>query len=156
MTNTIATAAEAVENAHLPGLREVHTNPDAKAVATKDVPKALKASAAAKSPAQWAYERIILYIQNFEQQLDNDQEVGMGFVGGDAGVIKIEGLGFYDPDLITFYGSDGTGAKTQLIQYVTQLNVMLRAAPKELDREEPNRIGFKLAKELDRDEDATV
>lgn len=156
MTDEIATAAEAIENAHLPGLREVHTNPDAQSVTADGLPKALKNPAANKSPAQWAYERIILYIQNFEKQLDNDQEVGMGFVGGDAGVIKIEGLGFYDPDLITFYGSDGTGAKTQLIQHVSQLNVMLRAAPKEVDQQEPNRIGFQLAQELDREEDATV
>jgi hypothetical protein len=97
-----------------------------------------------------------MYIQNFEKQLDNDQEVGMGFVGGDAGVIKIEGLGFYDPDLVTFYGRDGAGVKTQLIQHVTQMNVMLRAAPKEQDQAEPNRIGFRLAEELNREEDATL
>lgn len=156
MTDEIATSAEAIENAHLPGIREVHTNPDAKCASEGDLPKALKEPAEKKSPAQWAYERIILYIQNFEKQLDIDEEVGMGFVGGDAGVIKIEGLGFYDPDLITFYGSDGSGAKTQLIQHVSQLNVMLRAAPKHVDQAEPNRIGFRLAKELDRDEDATA
>lgn len=156
MTDEIATSAEAIENAYLPGIREVHTNPDAKCASEGDIPKALKEPAEKKSPAQWAYERIILYIQNFEKQLDNDEEVGMGFVGGDAGVIKIEGLGFYDPDLITFYGSDGSGAKTQLIQHVSQLNVMLRAAPKQVDQAEPNRIGFRLAKELDRDEDATA
>lgn len=156
MNDDIKTSAEAVEDGHLPGLREVHTNPDAKCPSDSSLPKALKESSAKKSPAQWAYERIILYIQNFEKQLDNDHEVGMGFVGGDAGVIKIEGLGFYDPDLITFYGSDGTGTKTQLIQHVSQLNVMLRAAAKEVDQVEPNRIGFRLAKELDRDEDATA
>ena len=152
----IETSAELIENAILPTLREVHTDPDKEGVAAGEIPAALKEPAEHKSQAQWAYERIILYIQNFEKQLDNDHEVGMGFVGGDAGVIKIEGLGFYDPDLITFYGSDGTGAKTQLIQHVNQLNVMLRAAPKELDQEEPNRIGFRLAGELTREEDATT
>jgi hypothetical protein len=156
MTDKIATSAEAHENAHLPGLREVHTDPNAQAAVAGDVPKALKDPKAPKSPAQWAYERIIMYIQNFEKQLDNDQEVGMGFVGGDAGVIKIEGLGFYDPDLVTFYGRDGAGVKTQLIQHVTQMNVMLRAAPKEQDQAEPNRIGFRLAEELNREEDATL
>ncbi|SEW39042.1 hypothetical protein SAMN04488515_2546 [Cognatiyoonia koreensis] len=156
MTDEIATSAEAIENAHLPSIREVHTNPDAKCASEGGIPKALKEPTGRKSPAQWAYERIILYIQNFEKQLDNDEEVGMGFVGGDAGVIKIEGLGYYDPDLITFYGSDGTGAKTQLIQHVSQLNVMLRAAPKQVDQAEPNRIGFRLAKELEREDDATA
>ena len=105
-----------------------------------------------KSPAEWAYERLILYIQNFEEQLDNTQEVAMGFTGGDVGVLKIEGVGFFDPDIVTFYGSDGTGAKTQLIQHVSQLNVMLRALPREDASEDPpNRIGFRLAADLGKD-----
>ncbi len=144
----IETSAEQLENAVL---REVHANPDAKSVDSANLPAALKESPAHKSPAQWAYERIIMYIKNFEEQLDNDHEVGMGFVGGDAGVIRIEGLGFYEPDLITFYGSDMAGAKTQLVQHVSQLNVMLRAAPKHIDQAEPNRIGFRLASALERD-----
>ena len=101
--------------------------------------------AKAKSPAEWAYERLTLYIKNFEEQLDNEHEVAMGFTGGDAGVLKIEGMGFFDPDIVTFYGSDPAGGKTQLVQHVSQLNVMLRALPKEVETEEPNRIGFKLA-----------
>jgi hypothetical protein len=35
-----------------------------------------------------------------------------------------------------------------LIQHVSQLNVMLRALPKEVEAAEPNRIGFKLAREV--------
>ena len=101
--------------------------------------------AKAKSPAEWAYERLTLYIKNFEEQLDNEHEVAMGFTGGDAGVLKIEGMGFFDPDIVTFYGSDPAGGKTQLFQHVSHLNVMLRALPKEVETEEPNRIGFKLA-----------
>ena len=102
---------------------------------------------AEKSPAEWAYERLILYIQNFEEQLDNEHEVAMGFTGGDVGVLRIEGLGYFDPDIVTFYGTDGDGAKTQLIQHVSQLNVMLRALPREdaSDDEPPYRIGVRLA-----------
>ncbi len=144
----IQTTAERLENAVL---GEIHSDPNAKAVDGEALPAALKESPKHKTPAQWAYERLIMYIKNFEEQLDNDHEVGMGFVGGDAGVIRIEGLGFYEPDLITFYGSDMTGAKTQLVQHVSQLNVMLRAAPKHIDQAEPNRIGFRLASALERD-----
>jgi len=153
--NQIDTSAELTENAVIPTIKEVLSEAAKGRALQGELPTAIKESPQQKSPAQWAYERIILYIQNFEKQLDNDQEVGMGFTGGDAGVIKIEGLGFFDPDLITFYGSDGTGAKTQLVQHVSQLNVMLRASPKEVDQAEPNRIGFKLAEALERDEDAT-
>lgn len=73
----------------------------------------------------------------------------MGFAGGDAGVLRIEGMGYFDPDIITFYGADPTGARTQLIQHVTQLNVLLRALPKAVEQEAPNRIGFRLAEALD-------
>lgn len=104
-----------------------------------------------KSPAEWAYERLILYIQNFEEQLDNEHEIAMGFTGGDAGVLRIEGMGFFDPDIVTFYGTDDGGSKTQLIQHVSQLSVMLRALPKQTEAPEPNRIGFRLAKDLAKD-----
>ena len=74
----------------------------------------------------------------------------MGFAGGDAGVLRIEGMGFFNPDIITFYGSEATGVKTQLIQHVSQLNVLLRALPKQPDQPEPNRIGFQLAADLEK------
>lgn len=102
-----------------------------------------------KTPAQWAYERMIIYLQKFEEGLDPDQEVGMGFAGSDAGTLHIQGMGFFAPDMITFYGMDQTGAKTQLVQHYSQLNVMLKAAPKL--NEEPNRIGFEMRSSLDKD-----
>lgn len=108
-----------------------------------------------KSPAEWAYERLILYIQNFEERLDNAHEVAMGFTGGDAGVLRIEGIGYFDPDIVTFYGTDTLGAKTQLIQHVSQLNVMLRALPRQDESEEPpTRIGFRLAADMEASGDA--
>ena len=72
----------------------------------------------------------------------------MGFVGDNSGVLRIEGMGFFDPDVITFYGADEVGGKTQLIQHVSQLSVMLRALPKAVPAEDPKRIGFRLAAEL--------
>lgn len=145
MDDKIATAAEAVEADALPRLREVHTDPSQTAPDTA----AIKHTKEPKSPARWAYERLILYIQNFEKTLDNDHEVAMGFAGSDTGVIRIEGMGYFDPDVITFYGSDPEGTKTQLIQHVTQLSVMLRALPKQTPTVAPNRIGFRLAAALE-------
>ncbi|MEL7175445.1 MAG: DUF6173 family protein [Pseudomonadota bacterium] len=147
MDDKIKTTAELAESDALPRLREVHADPDHKC------PEPINAPATQKSPAQWAYERMILYIQNFEKQLDNAHEVAMGFAGGDAGVLRIEGMGYYDPDIVTFYGSDASGAKTQLVQHVSQLSVLLRALPKEVDQAEPNRIGFRLAKALEEGDD---
>lgn len=97
-----------------------------------------------KSPAEWAHDRLVMYIRNFESQLDGQHEIAMGFASDESGVLRIEGLGYFEPDIITFYGRDDDGAKTQLIQHVTQLSVMLRAVPKEARAEAPRRIGFQL------------
>ena len=151
----ISTTAEAIENAALPKARVVHTDPRAPKTAEQmPLPKSVcEVPVDQKSPAEWAYERLVLYIQNFEQQLDADHEVAMGFAGGDMGILRIQGIGYFAPDIVTFYGADMTGARTQLVQHVSQLNVMLRAAPKEENSEPANRIGFRLAAALEGDED---
>ena len=146
---TIDTSAELLENEILPKRREVHTNGAAAEGQDGALPRAMAKPAAQKSPAQWAYERIILYIKNFESSLDAEHEVGMGLTDTGAGVLRIEGLGYFDPDIVTFYGTDGTGARVQLVQHVSQLNVVLRANPKAIPTEPPRRIGFELARGLD-------
>lgn len=126
--------------------------PMAKPAAKTPAPKKLVARKAAakpaadrpKSPAEWAHDRLVMYIRNFESQLDGQQEIAMGFASDESGVLRIEGLGYFEPDIITFYGRDDDGAKTQLIQHVTQLSVTLRAVPKEARAEAPRRIGFQL------------
>lgn len=146
MGKGIETSVELAEADILPRRHETHADPEA---IPCDGPQSLdERPMSEKSPAEWAYERLILYIQNFEEQLDNEHEVAMGFTGGDAGVLRIEGMGFFDPDMLTFYGSDSEGIKTQLVQHVSQLSVMLRALPKEPEQEVPNRIGFRLAADL--------
>lgn len=140
--------------AEKPKLHEVHTDPKRKKASEQELAKSVaEQSDEMKSPARWAYERLILYINNFEDQLDDKHEVAMGFAGSDAGVLRIEGMGYFDPDIVTFYGSDEDGNKTQLIQHVSQLSVILRALPIAIfdDEEEPTpvRIGFRLAEDLD-------
>ncbi len=134
-----------------PRAHAVHADPKAAAAAEgKPLPVSVSDTPLAeKSPAEWAYERLVIYIQNFEEQLDAEHEIAVGFVGGDAGVLRIEGLGFFDPDIVTFYGTDADGTKTQLIQHVTQLSVMLRAIPKKSPEVAANRIGFRLVADLE-------
>jgi Family of unknown function (DUF6173) len=104
--------------------------------------KKTPAPAPPKGPAAAAYERLVIYIRNFEAQLDGAHEMAMGFAGNDAGIIRIEGLGFFDPDILTFYGRDEDGLKTQLVQHVSQLSFILRAVPKKEPESPPRRIGF--------------
>lgn len=143
----VSTSAEAAENAVLPCRHEVHADGSAPAAPLPE--NVIDEPVEKKSPAAWAYERLILYIQQFEESLDSDEEVAMGFAGGDAGVLRIEGMGYFDPDIVTFTGTDAQGAKTQLVQHVSQLSVLLRAMPKRPDRPEPARIGFRLRRDLE-------
>ena len=153
--HVISTTAEAAEAAAIPRRIEVSAIDDVAGDAGNACPPegcVTERPVADKSPAEWAYERLVLYIRDFESQLDNEHEVAMGFTGSDAGILRIEGMGFFDPDMITFYGSDPAGIRTQLVQHVSQLNVILRALPKRRDEVAPRRIGFRLAERL---EDAT-
>jgi hypothetical protein len=150
--NEIATSAEVGEDLLLPDAGVVSVGSDGAPHAEEQaLPKGVAAKPVEqKSPAEWAYERIILYIRNFEEQLDGEHEVAMGFAGGDVGSLRIEGMGFFAPDLITFYGSEPNGAKMQLVQHVSQLSVMLRALPKPKEQGKAVRIGFELSKGLEK------
>ncbi|MEW9919718.1 DUF6173 family protein [Marimonas sp. MJW-29] len=156
MDDTISTAAEAIEADALPRLYEAHCSPDESSNKGPNVPDCIaRKPVTQKSPAQWAYERTVLYLRNFEEQLDNEHEVAMGFVGGNAGVLRIEGMGYFDPDIVTFYGTDAEGGRTQLVQHVSQLSVIFRALPKARPGKAPNRIGFRLVEDLEKAQAAT-
>ncbi|MEM7240686.1 MAG: DUF6173 family protein [Pseudomonadota bacterium] len=148
MADEIQTSAEAVEGAMLAELYAVQVDKHGNVQKEQQAAQSKK-PISQKSPAEWAYERIVMYIQNFEKTLDGEHEVGMGFAGSDAGSLKIQGMGYFAPDIVTFYGTDMSGNKMQLVQHVSQLNVMLVAEPKAEPEEEPVRIGFKLAQELE-------
>jgi len=141
-----------------PKARAVHADPAAPASAEQQpLPKGVtRKPVKKKSPAEWAYQRLILYIKHFEERLDNEHEVAIGLAGGDIGVMRIEGIGYFDPDIVTFYGKDMTGARTQLVQHVTQLNVMLRAVPRPATEPEPRRIGFHLVRDLDAEDEEPI
>lgn len=151
MSERIKTTAEAIEAAVLPEAYAVNVDSETcKRVTPKPLPLGVtQKSLEQKSPAEWAYERIVLYIKDFEEQLDSEHEVAMGFTGGDVGTLKIQGMGYFAPDILTFYGEDPDGSKVQLVQHVSQLSVMLVAAAKEDEQAEPTRIGFKLAEDLE-------
>jgi len=149
MDDRIETTAEAAENHALPRRHDVLA--EGAPVEPEPLPSGMtRKPVAEKSLAEWAYERLILYIRNFEKQLDEEHEVAMGFTGGDAGVLRIEGMGFFDPDVVTFYGTDASGLRTQLVQHVSQLSVILRALPRHASRTEPRRIGFRLVADLEK------
>lgn len=145
-SGAVATTAEALEADALPRAHAVHADALARGVEDGPMPDRLPPP---RSPAEWAYRRLVLYIARFEETLDAEHEVAMGFTDGGTGVLRIEGMGFFDPDIVTFYGTDPQGARVQLIQHVTQLSVLLRALSKRRPEEAPRRIGFRLRADLE-------
>ena len=143
------TTAEAMESDALPRCAELRADGTNHAV---PVPAALK-NGSAKSPAEWAYQRIILYMKAFEEALNDSEVMAMGFAGGPSGILRVQGVGFHAPDLVTFSGVNETGEMMQAIQHVSQLNVMLRAMPRPVDQPTPERIGFQLARALEQAEE---
>jgi hypothetical protein len=95
------------------------------------------------------YERLIEYIGDFENQLEQDKEVGLRLVSfGESILIHVTDIGYYNPYLITFTGyTNGTNNKVQLIQHVSQISFMLMAVPR-TNPERP-RIGFILKQKLE-------
>ncbi|MEL6585071.1 MAG: hypothetical protein AAFY65_16935 [Pseudomonadota bacterium] len=141
------TTADALEAAALPRCAELRADGQNHAPPVPDA--VAKRPPEQKSPAEWAYQRLILYLKAFEETLDAEEEAAMGFTGGPGGTMRILGLGFHAPDIVTFTGVDQSGLRAQSIQHVSQLNVVLRAVPKPSDQPEPTRIGFRLARALE-------
>jgi hypothetical protein len=96
----------------------------------------------------WMYERLIRSIAKFEEDLDQEQEIGARLVTfGNQEIIHIEDLGYWGPDLVIFYGKSSEGKPLQLLQHQSQVNVLLVAVPKEGAK--PRRIGFELMSKLE-------
>ena len=144
------TTAEAMEAAAL--------NLEVDAEGRERAPPVPRVTGRVPSPAEWACKRLALYLEAFEDQLDDEHEAAMGFTagpGGAQGLLRIEGVGFSAPDIVTFSGRDGSGTRSQLLQHVSQLNVVLRAIRRPEGRA-PYRIGFRLARALDAEPDAAT
>ena len=143
--STLASAAEA--DALPPAMRRAHAvRPDgAEGVEKEARPDPSKRPP--RSPAEWAYRRIILYMAKFEEGLGEGEEMAFTTASAGAG-LRVRGMGHFDPDMVVFYGTDPNGAKVQLIQHVSQLSVLLRAVPK-AGEGRPYRIGFDLRRDLE-------
>lgn len=95
------------------------------------------------NPAKWMYERLMEYINNFEKDLDEDHEIGARLVSfGQTVTFHIQEIGYYGPDIISFYGINENNETVQLIQHISQLSVLLIAMTKIGDV--PRRIGFEV------------
>jgi len=102
------------------------------------------------NPAEWAWERLIKSINSFEEKLDDEHEIGGRLVNfGPNHTFHIEDVGYWGPDFVIFHGTNPEGQPLELIQHISQVNVLL-VAMKKLG-EKPRRIGFELMQQLEED-----
>ena len=63
-----------------------------------------------KNPAEWMYERLVRSIAQFEEKLEESQELGLRLVNfGNHETFHIEDVGFWGLDLVKFYGRSSDG-----------------------------------------------
>jgi hypothetical protein len=89
------------------------------------------------------HRRLINWINDFHQSLDNEHEAGARLVNfGQSVTFHIEDISYWNPSLISFQGKNESGERVELIQHVSQISILL-VAMRRANIEEPKRpIGF--------------
>jgi hypothetical protein len=96
--------------------------------------------------AEAFYDRLNNQIKLFDEELDQDHEVGIKLASfGQAISVHVSELGYHNPSLIFFYGETENGERVQLIQHVNQINFLLIAMPKAKPDEPKRPFGFEAA-----------
>lgn len=81
--------------------------------------------------AEYAVKAIYEEIADFEATLDSDHEVGMPIVGGPVGLcVHVREVYRFGTDKLVFVGIDSDQNPVRLIQHLSQLNLLMLAAPK--------------------------
>jgi len=89
-------------------------------------------------------------INEFNEKLNQSEEVGIRLVSfGQTVTFSVEDIGYWDPNLIRFYGRLEDGSPVQLIQHVTQISFLLMAIKRKDPNKPKQKIGFHLEQEAD-------
>ena len=96
------------------------------------------------------YRRIVALINNFESDMPDDMQAGGRLVSAGNITFSIQDVGFWDPNMIVFYGELSDGSHVELVQHLSQLNLLLVAVKRTDDTDKPRRIiGFTTKDEPD-------
>jgi|ERR1700682_138642 len=100
-------------------------------------------TAALDNYASEFHKRLKKWVEDFDATLDEAHEVGACLVSfGQRVVFHLNGMGYWNPSLITFRGTTEDGNPVELIQHVSQISILLMKLPRK-DPSQPKRpIGF--------------
>lgn len=89
------------------------------------------------------HKRLMFYIKEFDDSLNQDEEVGIRLVSfGQAVQFVVHRIGYYNPKIISFYGETADGSKIQLIQHVNQISFLLQSVKRKHPDQPKRSIGF--------------
>lgn len=89
------------------------------------------------------HKRLMKSIDDFDATLDQAHEVGACLVSfGQSVIFHLHGIGYWNPSLIMFRGTTDDGSPVELIQHVSQINVLLMKLPRKDPSQPKRRIGF--------------
>jgi hypothetical protein len=75
-------------------------------------------------------DRLLRWIGEFESELDDSAEVGARLVNfGDIFTMHLTDISYWSPQLVRFAGFDAEGRPMQVIQHVSQINLLLLKLP---------------------------
>ena len=83
------------------------------------------------------YQRIVALINNFESELPDTMQAGGRLVSAGDITFSIQDIGYWDPNMIVFYGELSDGSAVELVQHLSQLNLLLVAVPRQDDIQKP-------------------
>lgn len=98
--------------------------------------------------ASYKYETLMEEIKAFQEELSDDLDVMVKLVSfGESMILSIDTIGYQNPDILFFYGTNTDGNPIELIQHMSQLSFLLLAVNRTNTSTPPHRIGFLADKE---------
>lgn len=92
--------------------------------------------------AKSVFARITKLISDFEKDLPKDKQAGISVPALNNVSVFLDSISYWNPDIIVFYGHLLDGSSTQLIQHISQLNIVLFTMPREEKTLSRRTIGF--------------
>ncbi|MDD5213402.1 MAG: DUF6173 family protein [Candidatus Gracilibacteria bacterium] len=95
------------------------------------------------NPSSYLFDRIMEQIKIFEENLDENHEIGGALISSNYNTFYITKVKSSNPDMIIFYGKTENGP-VQILQHISQINISLISLKKQKEHKEARRIGFDL------------